>query len=169
MKPGEKFGQLTISAVLPGAKNKHPTAQCICECGTVRTARMTKIRRGLVRSCVPCSRSDGARRGGIARSLPEDLRGLREKLGIYRANARAKNITFELTETQVTTAMTKPCHYCGSTASPLNGMDRVNNSIGYTVSNVVPCCSTCNYAKRHLSVDQFIAWVRKVYDHQRLL
>jgi len=41
-----------------------------------------------------------------------------------------------------------PCHYCKSqTDSETNGIDRVNNDIGYTKENCVPACWKCNRMK----------------------
>lgn len=47
-----------------------------------------------------------------------------------------------------------------------NGVDRVNNSDGYTIKNCVPCCAICNYAKRDLSETEFVAWARRLVAHQ---
>jgi hypothetical protein len=42
-----------------------------------------------------------------------------------------------------------PCHYCGNaTQGETNGIDRVDNSLGYTKENCVSCCWTCNRMKR---------------------
>lgn len=41
------------------------------------------------------------------------------------------------------------CHYCPNSL-PTNGysLDRKVFDLGYTLDNVVPCCETCNLAKR---------------------
>lgn len=44
-------------------------------------------------------------------------------------------------------------------------IDRVDSSIGYIVSNCVACCSQCNYAKRTAPAEQFLQWVKRVYEH----
>lgn len=51
------------------------------------------------------------------------------------------------------------CHYC---AGPLpkysSGLDRKDNDIGYTLSNVVPCCQGCNRIKSNLlTYDEMVA------------
>lgn len=46
-----------------------------------------------------------------------------------------------------------------------NGLDRVDNSKGHMMSNVVPCCSDCNYAKRNMTVDQFRELITMIYNH----
>jgi hypothetical protein len=47
-----------------------------------------------------------------------------------------------------------------------NGIDRVDNFKGYEIDNCVPCCYICNYAKRDMSKDQFLAWVKRIYMNQ---
>ena len=39
-----------------------------------------------------------------------------------------------------------------------NGIDRIDNALGYIESNVVACCPICNLAKRNLPVDTFVSW-----------
>lgn len=43
------------------------------------------------------------------------------------------------------------CHYCyGKLPETSYGLDRKDNSKGYQIENVVPCCTTCNTMKGHL-------------------
>lgn len=40
------------------------------------------------------------------------------------------------------------CYYCKMKDKKyLNGIDRLNNSIGYMRNNTVPCCDICNNLK----------------------
>jgi hypothetical protein len=39
-----------------------------------------------------------------------------------------------------------------------NGIDRLDNALGYTTANSVPCCKPCNQAKNDRSVDEFRDW-----------
>mgnify|MGYP001559832597 CR=1 len=42
------------------------------------------------------------------------------------------------------------CYYCQFPLPDAGvGLDRLDNSIGYTVANVVPCCTDCNYTRGH--------------------
>ena len=43
-----------------------------------------------------------------------------------------------------------------------NGVDRVNNDLGYTIENSVTCCSLCNYMKRGMSLSDFIIHINKI-------
>jgi hypothetical protein len=49
---------------------------------------------------------------------------------------------------------TTKCDYCGDHISTI-GLDRLNNDLGYTKDNVVPCCSTCNLMRKSMSVNDF--------------
>ena len=49
------------------------------------------------------------------------------------------------------------CHYCGFHSNNfLNGIDRMNNLIGYTKENSVACCQVCNRMKNTLNKETFI-------------
>jgi hypothetical protein len=47
----------------------------------------------------------------------------------------------------------------------LNGIDRIDSKLGYTASNVVPCCRICNTAKQDMSVGEFKTWVGRCFNH----
>ena len=51
----------------------------------------------------------------------------------------------------------QPCHYC-KTPYQLHGgagLDRIDNSLGYLSTNVLPCCPTCNKIRGdNLSVEE---------------
>ena len=50
----------------------------------------------------------------------------------------------------------KPCYYCGGKLPETSrGLDRVDNSKGYTLDNVLPCCGGCNTLRSDvLSVEE---------------
>jgi hypothetical protein len=43
-----------------------------------------------------------------------------------------------------------------------NGIDRIDSSIGYILSNCRPCCRTCNVAKSDLSETEFWNWLTRI-------
>ncbi|ABT15061.1 hypothetical protein NY2A_B662R [Paramecium bursaria Chlorella virus NY2A] len=65
----------------------------------------------------------------------------------------------EITKEQYDTLREGECSYCGrdSVDGHTNGIDRVNNDVGYTVENCVSCCGDCNFAKRSSTAEDFIA------------
>jgi hypothetical protein len=44
-----------------------------------------------------------------------------------------------------------------------NGIDRLDNTIGYIEGNVVSCCDICNYSKHTKGYIEFLSWIDKVY------
>lgn len=60
-------------------------------------------------------------------------------------NARYENREFTLTEAQYVELIAKPCFYCtGPLPETGRGLDRIDNSRGYHIDNVLPCCTQCN-------------------------
>lgn len=66
------------------------------------------------------------------------------------------NITFEQYAPLV---QENNCFYCPNSLSKLgSGLDRKDNSIGYTLENVVPCCRSCNRTKGdRLTFEEMVA------------
>lgn len=79
-----------------------------------------------------------------------------------RDRARENGYEFGLDREAYTDLILANCAYCGAAPNPVNGVDRVDNSIGYTVKNSVTACSICNYAKRTMSVAEFLHWAQRV-------
>lgn len=60
------------------------------------------------------------------------------------------------------------CHYCSS--GPINkkgdllwnGVDRIDSNLDYTLSNCVPCCKICNFAKSNLNINDFYNHINKI-------
>ena len=73
-----------------------------------------------------------------------------------------RRIAFELTKQDYDAIVSRPCTYCGVWDKGRIGIDRADSSAGYVLSNVVPCCPTCNFMKGSLSVDDFRALVTSV-------
>jgi hypothetical protein len=50
-----------------------------------------------------------------------------------------------LTVSDLETLWLSPCSYCGGPLPTAGaGLDRLDNSKGYDLDNVVPCCGDCN-------------------------
>lgn len=61
-------------------------------------------------------------------------------------DASEHNRIWEITFPQYCELVNKNCHYCGKSLKDEcgSGLDRINNSEGYTLKNVLPCCGFCN-------------------------
>lgn len=168
---GVRFGALVVIEVIRGAKNKHNTAHCKCDCGSLCSHRLTRLRNGLSTRCKKC----GAKSTWESRKRTNswDMAAARVFNG-YVFSAKRRGLCFELTKEQCVKMFLMPCDYCGSTPSKvrkarnrsdgaaINGIDRVDSLGGYTLENCVPCCSACNFAKRDMPRDEFIALAIKI-------
>ena len=84
---------------------------------------------------------------------------------VYRKRAIENNKTFELTRKQFEELRTQSCYLCGKlTNKPLhiNGIDRFNNTRGYTIENSRSCCSLCNFIKRDLDFNRVIEHLKTI-------
>lgn len=79
----------------------------------------------------------------------------------YKNTAKAKGIAFSLSFEQFVEFWQKPCSYCGCTIDTI-GLDRADNSVGYELGNIVPCCSRCNYFKLGMGREEFIALCARI-------
>jgi len=87
------------------------------------------------------------------------------KYGDYRGDSkrRGRGLEFSITKDEFMLFWQKPCFYCGDDIKTV-GLDRVDNAKGYVLGNIVPCCTTCNLAKRGLGRDEFINHCKKISD-----
>jgi hypothetical protein len=68
-----------------------------------------------------------------------------------RRDAKYKGMSFTLTREEYLNFRDKPCHYCGGQLPETGlGLDRIDNSKGYTLENVLPCCRWCNTARSNI-------------------
>lgn len=85
----------------------------------------------------------------------------------YKKSAEKRNLEFTLTSGKFYERVNRPCHYCGKfwNNQIVSGLDRKDNSVGYILGNVVPCCQPCNFLKSNLSCEEFIYRVGIIYDY----
>lgn len=98
----------------------------------------------------------------------------------YKANAKTRNIEFELDLNDFVILAEQNCVYCGCLPSnkinskdligewQYNGIDRVDNTQNYTKENSVPCCKRCNFMKSNFSKNDFFNHIKKIYEHNKL-
>ena len=88
---------------------------------------------------------------------------------IYQRTARLKKLKFELSEEEFKTLVVNPCYYCSIIDEKgFNGIDRMNQSIGYIQSNGVSCCAMCNWLKGSLDSATFIKRIRHIHSFYRV-
>ena len=119
---------------------------------------------------------------------PKGLTGLKVIYRHYKNNARKRNLIFEFSVLEFSTITQHNCTYCGLVPSSViaghpkhykseetyinsayiyNGLDRLDNAEGYTLTNCVPCCSICNHAKATMSLSEFLNWIERLTNFRR--
>lgn len=176
---GRRFGALRVVAFVGyrGTPTKHAHWACVCDCGKPREVRATRLLRGSVESCAACAKTSAAARGAETRAFPGNEVAIRMVIATYKENARRRGLLFSLSDEGMRGLLAGRCYYCDSPPSSVrtsksrrasityNGIDRLNNAGGYTSENVVSCCAACNFAKREMSVEQFLQHIAKIFHH----
>lgn len=151
-------------------------AECMAEYEIQRRSLVASDRR-LCTQCL-CKRGGAAVKGKPAHNrLPGSEGGFNLLFARYKANAKLRGLSFDLTKEQFRSITKEDCHFCGVApagkwagrkGSPepyiYNGIDRLSSDIGYITTNVVPCCATCNYMKQGLPVAEFLRKVMSIYE-----
>jgi hypothetical protein len=191
VKIGDTFGYLTIiddTSVIVTEKSgrKRRTVLCKCKCGKEILVRVdslfTKSKKHSRKSC-GCTKS-------FVNGLNAQSRRKSESVYRYiyeqcRSSAKTRDIDFTLTKEEHIFIVKQNCHYCGSQPEikqpnrgkknyvgipvPYNGIDRIDNNVGYEKQNCVACCSKCNYMKHKMTVSSFMEHILKIANHQKLL
>lgn len=130
---------------------KHSTKHC-SKCSRIQTS-ITKSKMGP--------------REGKSKAFPPGFNAFYHNLQI---NAKRRGLALELTREQVFVLCSKPCSYCGQKGVNIlgrsnfryNGIDRKDNTKGYTLGNCIPCCGPHNRMKGTMPKREFIRQVRLI-------
>lgn len=96
------------------------------------------------------------------RGYYEQTRGTpQKKFDTYKNMAKSRGYEFTLRFADFMEFWRKPCSYCGDSIKTV-GIDRIDNTIGYTVENCVPCCETCNKMKRMQTKEEFLERCQRI-------
>ena len=173
VKVGDRFGKLVVMEVkqVPAGSLQCPERTtigvlCLCDCGKELTCPVSRLRGG-IKGC-RCRRVDYGKA-----KLKGKIRGQLEAFSSCLLSAKRRKINFNLSLEEFAEISDKDCYYCGTPPSRtidkyiFNGVDRLDNSQGYSVSNGVPSCKKCNLAKHIMKESEFYEWVRRVYEHTK--
>jgi hypothetical protein len=174
LKQGDRFNRLTIDS-WDKSKKRY---KCICDCGKITYVASYQLKKGYSRSCGCLGRQLTSQRN----YKPDNASAKNTLYLKYKKNAEARGHEFLLTPEDVVKLTAGKCHYCDQPPSMklietkryrhaestfvYNGIDRVNNSVGYTVENSVSCCKLCNLSKRDLPIEIWLDWIDRVHEFQ---
>jgi hypothetical protein len=170
---GNKFGQWTIIKYLY-PKKSYNYYLLKCDCGYEKIANSAHLRHSS--KCYKCA-------GKINSERMKKEYGLCSKntvLSGYKKGAEYRNYKWNLKDTEALALMSKTCYYCGkepfreyiaSRANGgfvYNGIDRIDNNLGYEIDNCRSCCKQCNYMKYSMSETEFFNHIRLIYENLNL-
>lgn len=183
---GQKFDKLTVISFAFSRKRNGKNVihyLCRCECGNDKIIAAASLTKGLTTSCGCLRLTMMSELGKLART---DGRLISAKQ--MWKNSYTDGCSFEL----FLKLSQLPCYYCNNPPSNkfnaylnkrglikqqisqdwanqswfiYSGLDRVDCNLQHTEDNIVPCCKTCNYAKRSMSLDQFREWVKNLFNN----
>ena len=184
---GLRFGRLVVQRLAQASEVPRSNAKwrkynrrwwiVLCDCGKLRCVYGSSLtsQKANTRSC-GCLRKVSP----LRKAFGEAAKWMAFRQ--YQKNmARTRGREWCLTLEQFLDITSKPCHYCGLAWSrtvpnknnhqmygvyKFNGIDRMNNTAGYTITNSVPCCKFCNRAKDTMTVEEFLEWSDRLYEHR---
>lgn len=158
---GIRFGRLIAINRLPKSKNGCRLWLCKCDCGKIVEIKSSHLKRGTTKSC-GCLR---------LKYTEPTLRAKKIIYTSYKLSAKRKGLEFSIPFENFVDIISLNCFYCDSepknikiegkirkTTFKYNGIDRMDNSKGYIIGNIVPCCKMCNMAKNDMSIEKFLNW-----------
>ncbi len=185
IKQGDTFGRLTVNRLLghfkaAGNRGVYPLFECSCSCGNIKNVFSCNLVRKNTKSC-GCLKKEAMQKG--QRKI-KDLNSAKRLipfhpenylLSYYRINAERRNLHFQIGSETFSKFIHLPCSYCGREKASVvrrhgvefkyNGLDRVDNKVGYFEGNLRTCCKFCNRMKGIFSKDFFLENVKSIWSH----
>lgn len=139
-----------------------------CFCGREFVTEGNDITSGKIKSCGCKLNSEQLKNANYEESIRNSLYAQLKNRGPRRGH----NVT--LTREEHHKLISGDCYYCGQSPNQTkklnghqifaNGIDRLDNDIGYELSNCVTACRNCNQAKHMMTPEYFKKWLGKVFD-----
>jgi hypothetical protein len=175
---GKKVGELIVigyshSHIQPSGQ-KRAMWDVECSCGVRKKMSTGSLTSESTTSCGHV----GAESRRKARFLPDNQAEKNYLYIAYQHSAKNRGIDFNLEKHEFLRVTQEDCFYCGEKPGNIrksrakcgnsyvyNGIDRLDNDLGYESSNIVACCMKCNYMKRDFSLKDFLSHLEKVVGH----
>jgi len=191
---GQRFGSLTVIARAENKVWTSSSFQaqwlCKCECGNeVLFVSARLLSEG--RTSCGCMNYQLDKHGNVKYDNPKDV-SFNSLIRRYKNICKRDGKEWKLTREQAINIFEGKCYYCGiepqnvynvyiqkngTTVTQnairavqaevlVNGIDRIDSNLGYIYSNVVSCCTTCNFAKNTLNIKDFYSWLDRIAKFQ---
>jgi DNA-directed RNA polymerase subunit M/transcription elongation factor TFIIS len=112
----------------------------------------------IIKKCYVCK---------VCKNRPQGETGALLAYKDVKRSAKNRDIDFELTLDEFVSIAKNNCNYCNENPTTrygiwlewskfhFNGIDRINNNLGYIKSNCVSCCKYCNTAKNDMYLEEW--------------
>lgn len=170
---GSRFGRLLVVELIRMV-DRGRMWRCTCDCGNEAFASTRSLRAGDITSC-------GCKR--LWHKTAPIVASQRKLYYSYQRDAarrrKGAGVEFALSFEAFVNLTSQDCAYCGAAPGRqverttrfnghyvYNGVDRVDSDQGYTESNCVAACFTCNWMKKTMSAELFLAHVERIHLHR---
>ena len=176
MNIGEKVSRLTALSLDHIGKHYRSYYLFRCDCGKEKVILGSLVTSGNTKSC-GCL----VREVGRAKLLPGNRGVINQIILGYKRHAKGRGFAWNLSFENVAEVIVKPCYFCGAAPSNIkitkncrggfryNSIDRTDSLQGYEPDNIVPACDFCNRAKGNKTNGEFLAWVKRINEHQNAM
>ena len=168
---GKTYYDLTCLRFFGRNKNNNAFFEYKCICGKNHIAMGIHVRTGSIKSC-GCRLKTNP---GCPRRLEYGESSFNRMFRSYKYHAKKRGYDFLLNKEEFKNITKKNCYFCGEEPREVrndknsnglyvgNGIDRLDNTLGYSVENCVPCCGECNRAKLGRTENEYIDHIKRVY------
>jgi hypothetical protein len=173
---GIKFNRLHVISISESkkyGKSFKRIWKCQCDCGKITFCTTSSLTGKHTQSC-GCLHNELSSVNSI-KSRHKIVRrgsGYNSIFSSYKNNAKSRNIEFNLDFEYFKNLLINNCFYCNAIPANVymrsyynvtyNGVDRLDNNLGYIKNNVVSCCKICNISKNNYSTDVFLNWIKNL-------
>ena len=156
---GKTFNNLTVISFNKINKLRK-LWNCKCVCGNILIKETGQLLSLKTNNCIKC------------RKERWHLKSYERIYNEYKDTAKTRTLLFELDLEFFKELIEQSCSYCGIKHSRhlkskvhnyyFNGIDRIDNELGYIKSNCITCCKLCNKAKAALPAKEFTDWLDRI-------
>ena len=174
---GKKINKLLVLEVLGVNSRNREVLKCLCDCGTITASMYHTLVNNQTTSC-GCLKARNNREKDYKRRFSDKDLCVKYKYKNYGFGAKKRNLEFILTINEFEKLIFNNCYYCNSKPNNIfkikfkrnkdaicyyNGIDRIDNKVGYIITNCISCCSICNFMKSKMLQNEFLLHIEKIY------